>query len=185
MRSEWGGGGDDREWDGWTASLTRWTWAWVNPGSWWWTGRPGVLQKSMGLQRVRHDWATELDWLSGWNCFQAISATLFLANLVLLSSLLQWAAFNIGGGSIPHLSLVKISLQIIVTHSSRPIQMLSLQNLSKPRSLSSPLFPPSGNYMLISFLYCLRSFGSFYRIYTLWYLIMIFQSFIASYISIC
>ena len=45
--------------DGWIASLTQWTWVWVNSGSWWLTGRPGVLQ-SMGLQRVGHDWATEL-----------------------------------------------------------------------------------------------------------------------------
>ena len=45
------------------ASLTQWTWVWVNSGSWWWTGRPGVLQ-SMGSQRVRHDWATELNWLN-------------------------------------------------------------------------------------------------------------------------
>ena len=55
-----GGEGDDRGWDGWMASPTRWTWVWVNPGSWWWTGRPGVLQ-FMELQRVRHDWATELN----------------------------------------------------------------------------------------------------------------------------
>ena len=55
------GEGDDRGWVGWMASLTRWTWVWVNSGSWWWTGRPGVLQ-FMGLQRVRHDWATELNW---------------------------------------------------------------------------------------------------------------------------
>ena len=48
-------------WDGWMASLTQWTWVWVNSGSWWWTGRHGMLQ-SMGLQRVRHDWATELNW---------------------------------------------------------------------------------------------------------------------------
>ena len=46
------------------ASPTRWTWVWVNSGSWWWTGRPGVLQ-FMGLQRVRHDWVTELNWLLG------------------------------------------------------------------------------------------------------------------------
>ena len=51
--------GDDRGWDGWMASLTRWTWVWVNSGSWWWTGRPGVL-RFMGLQRVGHDWATDL-----------------------------------------------------------------------------------------------------------------------------
>ena len=43
------------------ASLTQWTWAWVNSGSGWWTGRAGVLQ-FMGLQRVGHDWATELNW---------------------------------------------------------------------------------------------------------------------------
>ena len=51
--------GDDRGWDGWMASPTQWTWIWVNSRSWWWTGRPRVLQ-SMGSQRVRHDWATEL-----------------------------------------------------------------------------------------------------------------------------
>ena len=56
-----GGEGDDRGWNGWMASPTRWTWVWVNSRSWWWTGRPGVLQ-FMGLQRVRHDWATELNW---------------------------------------------------------------------------------------------------------------------------
>ena len=53
--------GDDRGWDGWMASLTRWTWVWVNSGRWWWTGRPGVL-RFMGSQRVWHDWATELNW---------------------------------------------------------------------------------------------------------------------------
>ena len=57
-----GGERDDRGWDGWMASLTQWTWVWVNSGSWWWTGRPGVLQ-SRGSQRVRQDWATELNWI--------------------------------------------------------------------------------------------------------------------------
>ena len=56
-----GGEGDDRGWDGWIASLTRWMWVWVNFGSWWWTGRPGVL-RFMGSQRVRQDWAIELNW---------------------------------------------------------------------------------------------------------------------------
>ena len=56
-----GGQKDDRGWDGWIASPTQWTWVWVDSGSWWWTGRPGVLQ-FMGSQRVRHDWATELNW---------------------------------------------------------------------------------------------------------------------------
>ena len=56
-----GGEGDDRGWDGWMASLTQWTRVWVNSGSWWWTGRPGMLQ-FMGSQGVRHDWVTELNW---------------------------------------------------------------------------------------------------------------------------
>ena len=55
-----GGEGDDRGWDGWVASPTRWTWVWVNSGSWWWTVKPGVLW-FMGSQKVRHDWATELN----------------------------------------------------------------------------------------------------------------------------
>ena len=48
-------------WDGWMASLTRWTWVWVNSGSWWWTGRPGVL-RFMVSKRVGHDWVTDLIW---------------------------------------------------------------------------------------------------------------------------
>ena len=59
--------GDDRGWDGWMALSTQWTWVWVNSGSWWWTGRPGVLQ-SMGSQRVGHDWVTELTELKCPDC---------------------------------------------------------------------------------------------------------------------
>ena len=55
-----GGEGDDRGWDSWMASLTWWKWVWASSESWWWTGKPGVLQ-SMGSQRVRHDWETELN----------------------------------------------------------------------------------------------------------------------------
>ena len=55
-------GGRRRGWDGWIASLTRWTWVWVNSRGWWWTGRPGVLW-FMGSQRVGHDWVTELNWM--------------------------------------------------------------------------------------------------------------------------
>ena len=61
-RSKVRGKGDNRGWDGWIASLTQWTWLWVNSRSWWWTGMPRMLQ-SMGLQRVGHDWATELNWI--------------------------------------------------------------------------------------------------------------------------
>ena len=59
-----GGEGDGRGWDGWMASLTWWTWVWVNSGGWWWTGRPGAL-RFMESQRVGHDWATELNWTGG------------------------------------------------------------------------------------------------------------------------
>ena len=52
---------DDKGWDGWMVSPTRWTWVWASSRSWWWTGKPGMLQ-SIGLQRVRHDWVTELNW---------------------------------------------------------------------------------------------------------------------------
>ena len=50
-----------RGWDAWMASLTWWTWVWAGSRSWWGIGKPGVLQ-SMGSQRVRHDWGTELNW---------------------------------------------------------------------------------------------------------------------------
>ena len=84
-----GGEGDDRGWDGWMASPTRWTWVWVNSGSWWWTGRPGKL-RFMGSQRVGHDWATELNWI--YTVYPHTSAFPFflcLCNLF-FSSFLSW-----------------------------------------------------------------------------------------------
>ena len=68
-----GGEGDDRGWDGWMASLTQWTWVWVNSGSWKWTGRPGVLP-SMRSQRVRqterlHFTSTQVE-KGSWTCDQ-------------------------------------------------------------------------------------------------------------------
>ena len=57
---EAGGEGDNRGWDGWVASLTWWTWVWVNSRTWWWKGRPGVLW-FMESQRAGHGWATELN----------------------------------------------------------------------------------------------------------------------------
>ena len=75
-----GGEGDDWGWDGWMASVTRWTWVWVNSGSWWWTGRPRV-PLFMGLQRVRHHWVTELNWTSPW----LYSIKIKYSNLIILS----------------------------------------------------------------------------------------------------
>ena len=61
------GEGDNRGWDGWMASPTWWTWIWTSSGSWWWTGKPGVLQ-SMELQRVRHNWTELNNNLLGIRC---------------------------------------------------------------------------------------------------------------------
>ena len=77
-----GGEEDDRGWDGWMASPTRWTWVWASSGSWWWAGKPGMVQ-SMGLQRVRHEWATELNWI-----FHGIDIWHFVYPLI------DWSAFR-------------------------------------------------------------------------------------------
>ena len=58
---------DDRRWDGWMALPTLWTWVWVGSESWCWTGRSGML-RLMGLQRVGHGWATELNWM--YRCWE-------------------------------------------------------------------------------------------------------------------
>ena len=58
--------GDDRGWNGWMASPTQWTWVWASSRSWWWTGKPGVLQ-STGSHRVRHDRVTEMTEWTGEN----------------------------------------------------------------------------------------------------------------------
>ena len=57
-----GGEGNNRGWDGWMASPTQGMRVWINSGSWWWTGRPGLLQY-VGLQRLGHDWVTEHNWI--------------------------------------------------------------------------------------------------------------------------
>ena len=69
-----GGEGDHRGWDGWMASPTQRTWVWVVSGSWWWTGRPGVL-RFMGSQRVEQDWATELNWTDTLSILETAMAT--------------------------------------------------------------------------------------------------------------
>ena len=101
---------EDRGWDGWMASPTQWTWVWVSSGSWWWTGRPGVVQ-SMGWQRVEHDWVTELtDWLTSsisckWNntvCILCIllCLTCFFLNIMSLR-VIHVVAWNDSCLSIP------------------------------------------------------------------------------------
>ena len=89
-----GGEGDNRGGDGWMVSPTWWTWVWINSGSWWWTGKPGVL-RFMGSQRVRHDWATELNW-ENWQllkrqwsriCFSFLTTHLLKGSLLFYPSI--------------------------------------------------------------------------------------------------
>ena len=60
-----GAEGDERGWDGWMASLPQWTWVWVNSGSWWWTGRPDIVQ-SIGSQRFRQNWTIPVREIAAW-----------------------------------------------------------------------------------------------------------------------
>ena len=76
-----GGEGDDRGWDGWMASLTRWTWVWVNSGSWWWTGRPGVLRFMGSQSRTR---------LSDWSDLIWYPEVEFLGHMVFFVCFLLW-----------------------------------------------------------------------------------------------
>ena len=68
-----GGEGDNRGWDGWMTSPTQWTWLWINSRSLWLTGKPSLLL-FMCLQRVRHDWVTELNWSLSFNFLYALSS---------------------------------------------------------------------------------------------------------------
>ena len=111
------GEGDDRGWDGWMASLTQWTWVWVDSGNWWWTGRPGVL-RFMGSQRVGHDWATELNWTEGGAWLKNRSA--------------QWGKDDLGNLN----KIVRSILPIVESHDTY-IQLYDLSFLKMRNSLNS------------------------------------------------
>ena len=85
-----GGEGDDRGWVGWMASPIQWTWVWVNSKSWWWTGRPGLLQP-MGLKRVGHDWVTELNWTDV--IVKYVEMIFEYAYLICISYILHFASY--------------------------------------------------------------------------------------------
>ena len=92
MLGDWGQeekGTTEDEMAGWMASLTRWMWVWVNSGSWWWTGRPGML-RFMGSQRIGHDWATELNWTE---LFYSLSMECFFH--LLESSLISFISLRV------------------------------------------------------------------------------------------
>ena len=79
--------GDDRGWDGWMASLIQWTRVWASSGSWWWTGKPGVLRSTVS-QRVEHNWTTELIHINFTNIF--IYTTFPLSINLLTYSFISW-----------------------------------------------------------------------------------------------
>ena len=81
---DWGGGEDNRGWDGWMASPTQWTWVWVNSRNWWWTGRPGVL-RFMGSQKVKHDWEIELNWTKANNFSMEKKLKQFLMKITVIT----------------------------------------------------------------------------------------------------
>ena len=110
------GEGDNREWDGWMASLTQWTWVWASSGNWWWTGS---LASCMGLQRVGHDWATELNW----NYEKELT-------------------FSFESESVSH-SVVSDSLRLYELHSpwNSPVQNSGVGSLS----LLQGIFPTQGS----------------------------------------
>ena len=111
-----GGEGDDRGWDGWMASLTRSTWVWVNSRSWWWIGRPGMLQ-FMGSKRGRLNSITELNWTER-SPYKKNNASLFQtavyfschAACIMSSSSESLSWFLIPLGDQVHQPLVKVCI---------------------------------------------------------------------------
>ena len=125
------------------ASLTRWTWVWVNSGSWWWTGRPGVL-RFMGSQRVGHDWATDLIWSDElyiyiWSivdlqCFKCI-AKWFIYQFSSVQSLSHvWLFAN------PWIAARQASLSIT---NSKILLKLNIHRIGDAIQPSHPLSSPS------------------------------------------
>ena len=89
VEGEW----DNRRWDGWMASPTRWTWVWASSRSCWWTGKPGRLQ-SMGSQRVRHKWETSLSFpFSVYSCHLVLISA--IKSLQFLSFIMPFFAWNV------------------------------------------------------------------------------------------
>ena len=128
----WGAGreGDDRGWDDWMASPTLWAWVWVNSGSWWWTGRPGML-RFMGSQSVGHDWAIELNWTE---CTPEINVT--YVNYVVVQSPSCAQLFT-----TPWTTAYQASLSFIISQSF--LKLMSIESVmpSSHLILCCPLLP--------------------------------------------
>ena len=155
-----GGEGDNKGWDGWMALLTRWTWVWVNIGSWCWTERPGVLH-FMGSQRVRHDWVTELYWTELMCMCMLILGKEMATHSSILAPTHQKGGLNLYHQfrSVQLLSRVQLfatpwitarqaSLSITISQSSLRLTSIELVMQSSHLILCRPLFllppiPPS------------------------------------------
>ena len=141
-----GGEGDDTGWDGWMASLTWWTWVWVNSGSWWWTGKPGVLSWFMGLQRVGHNWVTELNechnhLLSPKEYTPKSYAFLHPSSFIHTDNFCSFEIRNVPGNlsflALPS-AVVPILISIFIWNVFK-LLLLSDQTLSSPSHPSHPL----------------------------------------------
>ena len=121
-----GGEGDGRGWDVGMASPTQWTWIWVDSGSWWWIGRPGML-RFMGSQRVGHDWATELNWTE-----DMLSGLIVIPELkfCLGASLDRWSEGVPRGLKLIHELTVWIKYHCYPRAESLPIGLVAINELN-------------------------------------------------------
>ena len=113
--------GDGRGWDGWMASLTQWTWVWVNSGSWWWTGRPGVLQSMGRKESGMTEWLnwTELDsskipCIHVQSCLSlcdpmGCSPPVYSVHGIFQAGILEWFAIPFSKGSSPPRDWTRVS----------------------------------------------------------------------------
>ena len=145
-----GGEGDNRGWDGWMASPTWWTWVSVNSGSWWWTGRPGVL-RFMGSQRVEHDWATDLIW-SDLDVYGHLTVNISPSGILIRSpKSAHPGAFHslVDGNSISEVPRTNRCELSLTPHHIPTATVLTTETKPEPGHLSSPLLllpwfmPPS------------------------------------------
>ena len=127
-----GGEGDNRGWDGWMASLTRWAWVWVNSGSWWWTRRPGVL-RFMGTQRVGHDWATELNWIVEKLIMEHFSCCEWVKNIFTQTNYIPWSWEN--------------SQIILLRHFTNLEEIWRIRNIGTPGSWYISFRPQEERWM--------------------------------------
>ena len=150
-----GGEVGDRGLDGWMASPTRWTWVWVNSRCWWRTGKPGLLQ-SMGLQRVRQDWVTELKILNYTNIMQYfLKYTLLNTKHLTLLGMFSWFSYTYA--HILFLKLFSLSVQFsrsVMCDSATPWiaacqASLSITNSPSSLRLMSIKLVMASNYLIL------------------------------------